>query len=81
MSADAESDEPLGAQERELAARLESDRPLPGTGFRGVLGRHLEATNPGYGPRPDRLRLTVGAYLAAGLLVLLLGLLQATGSL
>ena len=42
-------------QDDELADRLRADRPLPGAGFRGALGRHLLENDPGYGPR--RLRM------------------------
>jgi hypothetical protein len=52
--------------EEELADRLTSARPLPLAGFRGALGRHLSERDPGYGPRPERLRLIVAGYLGAG---------------
>ena len=52
--------------EQNLAAALRIARPVPGAGFRGALGRHLAEHDPGYGPRPERLRLMVGGYLGAG---------------
>jgi hypothetical protein len=52
--------------EEELAERLTNARPLPPAGFRGALGRHLCERDPGYGPRPERLRLIVAGYLGAG---------------
>lgn len=62
--------------ERELADGLSIARPVPAAAFRGRLGRHLADTDPGYGPRPERLRLIVAGYLGAGgLLIALAGLL------
>ncbi len=71
----------LTVEDRELAERLDAVRPVPAAGFRGALGRRLAAQDPGYGPRPARLRLTVAGYLAAGLALLALATLQATGAL
>jgi len=71
----------LEAPERTLGERLEAGRPLPAAGFRGALGRHLAARDPGYGPRPARLRLITSAYLGASAVLLTLGALQATGAL
>ncbi len=70
-----------GPEEESLAGALVSDRPVPGADFRGALGRYLAARDPGYGPRPDALRMMVLAYVAAGLVLIAIGLLQATGSL
>jgi hypothetical protein len=39
------------------------------------------ADDPGDGPRPERLRVVTAGLICAGLLVLLVALLQATGSL
>lgn len=80
MTDDDHVDEDLTGEELVLAERLE-ERPAPAPSFRGALSRHLAAGDPGYGPRPERLRLTVLGYLAGGLLLLALGALQATGSL
>jgi hypothetical protein len=52
--------------EQELADGLRVARPVPAAGFRGRLGRHLADRDPGYGPRPERLRLIVAGYLGAG---------------
>lgn len=65
--------------ERELADRLGGERPIPAARFRGALARHLAARDPGYGPRPARLRLLVVGYLGAGSLLISLGALSATG--
>lgn len=81
MTDDLELDRPLTADEQEFAGQLGARRPLPGPGFRGVLGRHLAAVDPGYGPRPIRLRLLVGGYVVAAVLLMGLGLLQAAGAL
>ncbi len=64
-----------------LEDRLERERPVPAAAFRGVLGRRLDRLDPGYGPRPPQLRLMVGAWLLAGAVVMLVGLLVATGRL
>jgi hypothetical protein len=76
------TEQPLDPQtpEPELAERLGRERPVPGAAFRGALGRYLVAHDPGYGTRPPRLPLIVAAYVAAGLLVMAVGLLLATGT-
>jgi len=62
--------------EQELADGLTIARPVPPAGFRGRLGRHLTERDPGYGPRPEKLRLIVAGYLGAGgVLIALAGLL------
>jgi hypothetical protein len=71
----------LDAGDAGVSDRLTLERPVPSAGFRGELARYLSARDPGYGPRPPQLWLTVSAYLVAGALLLLLGLLQALGSL
>jgi hypothetical protein len=71
----------LPPDERALAERLHADRPVPAAAFRGALGRRLAALDPGYGPRPERLRPTVSGLLGASALLLALGALQATGAL
>jgi hypothetical protein len=68
-------------RELALAEQLHLDKPVPAAGFRGALSRHLEDRDPGYGTRPPRLRLVASGYLAAGALMLVLGLLQAAGTL
>jgi hypothetical protein len=77
---DAEHEE-LGAEDPAVVRRLEADRPVPAPAFRGALGRYLMRRDPGYGPRPARLRVISLAYLTAGVLLMVLGLLQATGGL
>ena len=74
-------DRELEALERQLGERLEAAMPVPTAGFRRALGRHLSARDPGYGPRPARLRLIAFAYLAGGATLLALGALQAVGAL
>lgn len=64
--------------EQNLAASLGLARPVPGAGFRGALGRHLSEHDPGYGPRPERLRLMVAGYLGAGGLMIALAALGLT---
>lgn len=63
--------------ELDLAERLSTARPLPSAGFRGTLWQHLAPLDPGFGPRPARLRLIVAGYLALGLLLIALGALVA----
>lgn len=69
------------SDEPELERRLLDERPVPSGGFRGGLGRMLAASDPGFGPRPPRLRLSVAAWLGAGLIVLGIGALEALASL
>jgi hypothetical protein len=80
MSRELES-EHVTPDERDLADRLTAARPRPAAGFRGALGRYLVASDPGYGPRPESLRLRVAAYLAAGLLLVALGAVLAASTL
>ena len=79
MSDPRESDDFLEPAERDLGARLASERALPGTRFRGALGRHLAAQDPGHGPRPEHLRRTVAVYLAAGGAIAGVGVLASLG--
>jgi hypothetical protein len=67
------------ARELALAEQLHLGKPLPAAGFRGALSRHLAVRDPGYGTRPEHLRLMASSYLVAGALLLGLGALQATG--
>ncbi len=71
----------LTAEEHALAERLHAGKPVPAAGFRGALSRHLTDRDPGYGTRPERLRVIVTGCLAGGGLLLALGALQATGTL
>jgi hypothetical protein len=77
MSSDIEPDGP----DPELAGRLADSRPFPAPDFRGSLRRALVAADPGYGPRPARLRARVVIFLALGALLLVIGFLQSIGAL
>jgi hypothetical protein len=54
---------------------------VPAAWFRGALGRHLAARDLGYGPRPERLRLMVAAYVGSGAALIAVAALGATGAL
>jgi hypothetical protein len=69
----------LGPEEQDLGSQLAEQRPVPSASFRGALGRRLSRRDPGYGPRPETLRLVVAGYAGAGALVIGLGTLVATG--
>jgi hypothetical protein len=68
-------------QDDELGHRLSDQRPVPAAGFRGALARRLVSQDPGYGPRPEHLWPTVSGYASAGVVLLAIGALQATGHL
>jgi hypothetical protein len=68
------------AEDRAIGDRLTAERPVPGAGFRGALGRLLAAEDPGYGPRPARLWLISAASVVAGAALVAVAALQATGS-
>ena len=57
-----------------LAERLEDSRPVPASGFRGALRRHLLAKGAGR-PRPAHLRALIAGYAASGAALLTLGAL------
>lgn len=63
---------------RELAMRLERERPLPSPAFRGDLGRRVAGARGRSAPR--RLRLLVGGQLAAGTLLLAVAALGAVAN-
>ncbi|MGB0092947.1 MAG: hypothetical protein WBP81_10505 [Solirubrobacteraceae bacterium] len=65
--------------DRPLAERLDRERPVPVASFRGSLRRYLVEHDPGYGPRPERLRAMVTGYLVGGGVLLALGALYAVG--
>jgi hypothetical protein len=69
----------LDPDQRWVDERLTRDRPVPPAVFRGALGRHVAARDPGFGPRPPRLWAMFAGYLAVAALLILLGLLQAMG--
>ena len=68
----------LESPEQELAHRLRIARPVPGAVFRGALGRQLAERDPGYGPRPARLRLIAAGYIGAGGVLIALAALGLT---
>lgn len=68
-------------EHEEFEDSLIQGRPTPAPGFRGALGRRLRALDPGFGPRPEHLVLTVATWLLAGILVLALALGLALGRL
>lgn len=72
-------DDELDPEERGLAERLSAERPVPSAGFRGTLGRHLVARDPGYGPRPAALERLVSAYIILGAVLMALGSALAVG--
>ncbi len=71
----------LTPSEHQVAEVLDQRRPVPGADFRGALGRRLVALDPGWGPRPARLRLLVAVYLLPGLALIGIGALIGTGAL
>ncbi len=79
MTEPSDIDATLDSPDRDLAGRLAAERPVPGAEFRGSLGRHLVAADPGFGPRPGRLRTLVALYATAGTALTALGALQALG--
>jgi hypothetical protein len=81
MTAGPEINGGLSPEEQRVAERLRADKPVPAAGFRGGLGRYLAARDPGYGPRPENLRMIACGCLAASVGMLALGALQATGAL
>jgi hypothetical protein len=71
----------LEPRDRELGERLSASRLVPAPGFRGALGRRLAAADPGYGPRPEWLRVRSLSYAGGGFALIALGWLLATGAL
>jgi hypothetical protein len=63
--------------EEAFGEALGARRPLPGGVFRGALGRHLAAEDPGLTSRPPHLWRTVGLFLAGAIVLLVIGLLLA----
>ncbi len=81
MSDESRQPDELDPEERWIDERLNRERPVPPAAFRGALGRYVAASDPGFGPRPARLWAMVAAYALTAALLILLGLLQATGAL
>jgi hypothetical protein len=75
-----EFDVSISAEERAIADALVARRPVPTPTFRSELSSELATSDPGYGHRPARLWLHVGAVTSAGVLLLLVGLLVSTGT-
>jgi hypothetical protein len=71
------------AQEREalitLAERLERQRPIPASGFRGTLRRSLLGGFRSQVSRPQRLRALVAAYAGSGFALLAIATLGVGG--
>ena len=80
MSESPENGAGLEPADDQLGAELAAERPVPAATFRGELRRRLAAQDPGYGPRPPRLRAAVAALIAAGALLIVLGALVALGA-
>lgn len=69
----------LDPRDERLGQALAAGRAAPAPGFRGALGRRLVGADPGYGPRPERLRTMVAALVGTGGLLIALGVLQSLG--
>jgi hypothetical protein len=63
----------------ELADRLERERPIPTTGFRGELRRRLLVRVGSRPPRPQRLGALIGAYTGSGVMLLVVAVLGIAG--
>ena len=68
---------PFDPDQRELSARLRSERPVPRAAFRSVLRRSLLASPQA--SRPRRLRLLIGAYAGSGVALLLVAMVGLAG--
>lgn len=69
---------PFDPEERELEARLRSERPIPRPAFRGDLRRALLASP--HASRPRLLRLLIGAYAGSGAALLLVAVIGLAGA-
>jgi hypothetical protein len=69
----------LDGVDEAVAKQLRDLRAVPGVAFRGALERRLAVLDPGYGPRPERLRTSVAVWLVAGLALLVVGAVVAGG--
>jgi hypothetical protein len=61
-----------------IGDRLQAERPVPRAAFRAVLRKRLASAPASW--RPRRLRLTVAAYLASGLVLLVVAALGLAGT-
>ena len=80
MSEAPENGAGLEPADEQIGAELTAERPVPAAAFRGELRRRLIAEDPGYGPRPPKLRVAVATWIAGGLLLIALGALIALGT-
>lgn len=62
-----------------LADRLEHERPIPASGFRGRLRRSLLSRLRSRARRPQRLRALVSAYAGSGFVLLAIATLGVGG--
>ena len=69
---------PDAGDEMQLGELLRRERPRPSAGFVEDLRRQLSRRDPG--PRPQRLRVLIAGYAAAGMLLLALGTAGAGGA-
>jgi hypothetical protein len=63
----------------ELAERLERDRPIPSSGFRGELRRSLLTSLASRPSRPKRLGALISAYAGSGVVLLAVAVLGIAG--
>jgi hypothetical protein len=68
------------AEDQRMGEWLQAATPVPAAGFRGALNRYLRRRDPGYGPRPPRLRLISAACAGGGVVLLAVAALQTSGS-
>ncbi len=62
-----------------IADRLERERPIPSTGFRGELRRQLLSRVSSGPARPHRLGALIGAYTGSGAVLLAVAVLGIAG--
>jgi hypothetical protein len=63
-----------------IAARLESERPVPAAAFRGELRRRLQERSRRIPAAPRRLRLAITAYAGSGLILLAIAAIGVAGA-
>jgi hypothetical protein len=67
-------------EHRDIAERLERERPMPRPAFVGRLRRQLLGAPDSWREFPARLRRLVAAYLSGGLLLLAVAMLGVAGA-